>query len=338
MSEMTPLLRHWTLLRLLGSRKRGYTLQELATEAAVSQKTIRRDLQALRQIGLPLEEITGDYGRKNWRISETAWQPPLTITLTEVASLSLAKRFLEPWVGTLFWDGTQSFFAKLRGLLSEPAQGYLDKLSLILHQTTPGLSSYGDKAEIIDTLMIAVEDRRLTSISYQSLKATEPVSYEIHPYGLVFHLGALYLIAFSVGHAEIRHFKVDRVDSAEALELRFPKPEDFNLTDHLAGSFGIFRGGQGEVRVKVKFSATARKYLEEKKWHASQILKPQRDGGVIAEYQLTGTDEIRGWILSFGRHAEVLDPAELRQKILDDLHTLILKYESESPQTTRSRS
>lgn len=338
MSEMTPLLRHWTLLRLLNSRTRGFTLKELATEAAVSQKTISRDLHALRQIGLPLEEITGDYGRKSWRISELAWHPPLTITPTEVASLFLARRFLEPWVGTLFWEGTQSFFAKLRGFLSEHSHRYLDKLSLILHQTTPGLSNYADKSEIIDTLMIAVEDRRLTSISYQSLKATEPVSYEIHPYGLVFHMGALYLIAYSVGHTEIRHFKIDRVDSAEAMELRFPKPDEFNLTDHLAGSFGIFRGGQGKARVRVKFSSTARKYLEEKKWHASQVLKPQRDGGVVAEYQLTGTDEIRGWILSFGRHAEVLEPVELRQKILEDLHTLILKYETTASPSTRSRS
>lgn len=336
MSEMSSLMRHWTMLRLLSSKRLGCTLQELAAELGVSQKTVRRDIDTLRQIGLPLEETTGEHGRKYWKVSESAWHPPLTVTLTELASLSLARRFLEPLAGTLFWEGTHSFFAKIRSMLSEPAQRYLEKLSLALHQTTPGVSNYAHKAEVIDSLMIAVEDRRIASICYQSLSATEPVTHELHPYGLVFHLGSLYLIANSVLHNEIRHFKIDRVINVDLLDLRFQKPVDFRLQDHLADSFGIFKGDGPETRVRVRFSPQAKRYVEEKVWHPSQVLKPQRDGTLIAEFQLSGTDEIRKWIMSFGKNAEVLEPVTMRQKIRDDLRYLLSQYERPAPDSKKS--
>lgn len=336
MSEMSSLIRHWTMLRLLGTKRTGCTLQEMSVELGVSQKTVRRDIDALQRIGLPLEETTGEHGRKYWKVSEAAWHPPLTISLTEVASLSLARRFLEPLAGTLFWEGTHSFFSKIRSMLSEPAQRYLEKLSLVLHQTTQGVSNYAHKAQIIDSLMIAVEDRRSALISYQSLTSAGPVSHELHAYGLVFHLGSLYLVANSALHHEIRHFKIDRITGVELLDSRFEKPVEFRLQDHLANSFGIFKGDGTETRVRVRFSTSARRYVEEKIWHPSQSLEVQTDGTLIAEFRLSGTDEIRKWIMSFGKNAEVLEPLSMRQKIRNDLKYLLSLYDTPTSNSRKS--
>jgi len=118
-------------------------------------------------------------------------------------------------------------------MLSEPAQRYLEKLSLVLHQTTQGVSNYAHKAQVIDSLMIAVEDRRTALISYQSLTSAGPITHELHAYGLVFHLGSLYLVANSALHHEIRHFKIDRIIGVELLDSRFEKPVEFRLQDHI---------------------------------------------------------------------------------------------------------
>jgi predicted DNA-binding transcriptional regulator YafY len=111
----------------------------------------------------------------------------------------------------------------------------------------------------------------------------------------------------------VRHYKVDRISAVDVQTLRFPKPKEFDLAAHLAGSFGIYRGSaKDNVVVRVRFFAEAVRYVREKQWHASQKLLPQRDGSVIAEFQLTATEEIKAWVLSFGAKAEVLEPETLR--------------------------
>jgi len=114
--------------------------------------------------------------------------------------------------------------------------------------------------------------------------------------------------------------------TVEVMEVRFQRPADFDLSRHFSGSFGVFRG-VGDVRVRVHFSRDVARYVREAHWHASQQLDPQRDGGLLAEFQLSTTVEIKSWILSFGRHAEVLEPEALRQEIAHELAASLECYE-----------
>jgi predicted DNA-binding transcriptional regulator YafY len=82
---------------------------------------------------------------------------------------------------------------------------YVGQLGAMFQQTMVGASDYTKKSELIDELMIGIEDRRAVIITYQSLRATEPVTYDIYPYGLAYHRGSLYLIGFAPGHREIRN-------------------------------------------------------------------------------------------------------------------------------------
>ena len=188
-----------------------------------------------------------------------------------------------------------------------------------------GASDYSQKADLIDDLMVAIEDRRAVFITYQSLRATEPVTYDIYPYGLTYHRGSLYLVGHAPQHDDIRHWKVDRIEEVKLEALRFNRPEDFDLSEHFAKSFGVFHS-DGEVHVKVRFSPTVARYVQESNWHASQKLTKEQDGGLLAEFNLGDTEEIMRWILSFGRHAEVVEPEELRSEIQDELETLLATY------------
>lgn len=323
---MLPLQRQWNLLRLLSARRLGITVKDIAEETDVSLKTVRRDLQTLSHAGFPLEEIVGAHGRKSWRLQELNGQPALHFTLTEVASLYLGRQFLEPLAGTLLWDGARSAFAKIRMTLGENAIRYLEKLAAEFYQTTVGASDYSRKADIIDRLMIGIEDRAITLLYYQSARSTEPVEYEIHPYGIVFHRGSLYLVAHSTDHDEIRHFKVDRVGSVEPQNLKFDHPDNFDLHEHFAGSFGVYHGNSERVVVRVRFSREVANYVKESNWHASQKLTRQKDGGVVLEVRLSETEEIMRWILSFGAHARALDPPELVAAIQEEVARLAAGY------------
>lgn len=327
MSEETPLVRQWLLLRKLSVLHHGVTVREMADEMGVSEKTIRRDLELFQRAGFLLSETVGDHGRKQWRIDAGRHQPGLSFAMDEAIALYLARHLMEPLAGTMFWDAAQRAFRKVRTTLGPEALRFIDQFRAMFHQTMVGASDYAKKSELIDQLMIGIEDSRAVFITYQSLKATEPVTYDIYPYGLAYHRGSLYVIGFAPDHREIRHWKVDRIEEAEVTQVHFSRPADFDLQAHLARSFGVFHG-EGTVHVKVRFAPAVARYVSESSWHNSQQLTPQKDGSLIAEFDLGHTEEIKHWIQSFGRHAVVLEPAELRAEIVSELDALRHAYDS----------
>lgn len=327
MPDHAPLVRQWILLRLLSSRHYGATVREMAEELGVGQKTIRRDLECFQQAGFPVEELQQDHGRKAWRIVPEHGQPGLNFAFDEALALYLGRRFLEPLAGTPFWTASQSALRKIRAVLGAQALKYMEGCAEFFHQTQVGAGDYSQKADLIDALMLGIEESKAVFITYHSLQSTEPTTYDVHPYGLVYHRGSLYLVGLAVQDGQIRHWKLDRMTNAEATKFPFQRPADFDLQAHLRGSFGVFQGnGEEELTVRVRFGPTVARYVQESTWHASQRLAPQKDGSVLAEFLLSNTEEIKRWLLSFGRHAEVLEPRQLRDEMADELRRTLETY------------
>ena len=328
MSETSPLLRQWKLLATLSAIDAGQTVHDLAREHVVTEKTIRRDLILLRRAGFPLEESLAEHGRKLWRLAVTNTLP-LTLNWQEAMSLHLARRFLEPLAGTYFWDAANQAFAKIRACLGKQALKYLDRMAGAIHLTAPGAGRYSDKAAYLDRLTLAIEDCRVVLLTYRSERSTEPVTREIHPYAWVFHHQSPYLVAFATEHREVRLYKADRIHDVDVSALKFPRPTDFDPSTYLAGAFGIYRGGDGqELAVCVRFLPPVAHYVSENQWHPSQRLTPQPDGSVLAEFRLSATDEIKRWLWSFGRNAEVIGPIRLRHEMAAEFRALVDVYES----------
>lgn len=327
-SETPTLLRQWSLIKSLSARRYGVTIKEVAEEMGVSLRTVRRDLQLFQELGFPLEEVTGDYGRKQWRIKQTWSEPQHHFTFDEAMALLMARRLLDPLSGSPIGQAAHRAFKKIRASLSDNVVKYLDRISQSLHVTRTGTSDYSEKSEFIDQILVGIEDSKVVFLTYRSQRATEAVTYEIHPYGMILHRGALYVVGFSLQHNEVRHWKVNRIEDAEATAFPFKRPLDFDLSRHLEGSFGVLHGAESFV-VKVRFLPAVVRYVTESQWHASQKLLAQPDGGVIAEFQLSSFEEIKSWLQSFGPHAIVLAPHELRLAIQEDLMRALHHYESE---------
>jgi len=52
---------------------------------------------------------------------------------------------------------------------------------------------------------------------------------------------------------------------------------------------------------KVRFSPTVARYVREKTWQRSQKLTPQPTAGLLAEFRLRSTEELKSWVLTFGK-------------------------------------
>ncbi|WP_425617511.1 helix-turn-helix transcriptional regulator [Anatilimnocola sp. NA78] len=334
MSDLPTIHRHWILLRILTARRHGATLRELAEEGGVSQKTIQRDLEMLKQLGFDLRDTVADHGRKHWKLADSGGLLQLKLTTEEAAAIYLGRQFLEPLAGTLFFQGAQSAFHKIKATLGDAPLRHLEKLAAAFYCKTHGMADYSDKGQFIDDLERAIEDHKLTVITYHSLRSTEPVThYDVHPYSLVWHKRALYLLAWSCDHSAIRTFKIDRLSAVDVQPLAFQRPANFDAATFLAGSLGIFQGDGPLQTVLVRFSAQVARNVSETTHHSSQQLTPQPDGTLLAQFELASLEELQSWLLSFGPHVEVLEPEFLRKNMVASLRETLLHYE-----TQKSRS
>jgi predicted DNA-binding transcriptional regulator YafY len=173
-------------------------------------------------------------------------------------------------------------------------------------------------------------------LTYRSQRATQPVTYDVHPYRLIDHRDSLYLFGYSPDHGEIRTRKADRMLGADPTEVRFQRPDEAQITAQFSGAFGIF-SGKGDVLVRIRFAPSAARYVSEKRMHPSQACTLQPDGGAIVEFRLSNTMEVKAWILSFGAKGEVLEPKELRDEITDELAALGSIYEMRTQQTKKAK-
>ena len=108
----------------------------------------------------------------------------------------------------------------------------------------------------------------------------------------------------------------------------FLTPPDFDAPHYVKQAFGM-RHGEPLVTVQVRFTPYQSRWIRERIYHPSQTLAELPNGaGLILTMKVTGTFEVRRWVMSFGAEAEVLEPAALRQEIAEEIKKLGKIYEN----------
>lgn len=330
------LVRQWTLLKTISAAGGTATIKSLMAQTGAGNKMIRRDLAVLQRAGFPIKETIGEFGRKSFAVDGGAI-PRLDLLYDEALALFFCRRAVLPLAGTYIWESLQNAFRKIEASLGSQAAKYVLRMADRLHRTHVG-GSYRDQAELIDELLIAIDESKAAFITYRSARSSEPLSYPVEPYGLVEHRGSLYLVGHSQQHGEIRHWKVDRIEAVDRTKFPFQRPAGFDLQTHLADSFGIYSGRE-QIVVRARLTPAAARYLREKRMHTSQKLSRDASGRTIAQWTVSSTVEIKSFLLSWGAAVEVLEPAELRAEIADELRKALQLYNAEaSPNRQPARS
>ncbi|MCU0506509.1 MAG: WYL domain-containing protein, partial [Chloroflexi bacterium] len=83
---------------------------------------------------------------------------------------------------------------------------------------------------------------------------------------------------------------------------------------------------QGDVEVVVRFDSRVAARVAETVWHPTQRIEPQPDGSIVWSATVSGTLEVRLWILEWGADAEVLGPAALRDDVARSFREAAARY------------
>ncbi len=309
-------IRQWRILKTIEAG-RYTTAQDLAEEHGVTERTIRRDIEALQEAGFPLYDDRVD-GRKVWRLV-SGYKQRLTqsFTLAELSALYFSKNLLSFLGGAPFAQDLESAFAKIREALPARSLPYLARIQELFSARPDPWKDYSKKQDVIAGLIDATLHQRQVRIAYFSFNSRRTKTYTLDPYRLVYYHGGLYLYARAHEYGEVRTFAVERTQKIEVLDEEFEVPADFNVSEYARGAFGI-AGGKPEP-VEVVFDAAMAGYIRERVWHESQRLEDRPDGSVALRLHVAPGWELKSWIKGFLPHVRVLEPASLRDEIAQDL-------------------
>lgn len=167
--------------------------------------------------------------------------------------------------------------------------------------------------DILKNIYNAFINKKKIKIRYY--RSSEDIrNYIIEPQNITFNEGRVYLIALNE-KKEDRTYRLDRIKSIEIL-IEDKEESSFSLSDYLSKSWHMFGGREKETRIVVKFNKSAAKIIDEKVAVNKRIIEEDNDY-VTYEFIAYGIEGICIELLGLGDRFEVLEPVELRKKILE---------------------
>jgi predicted DNA-binding transcriptional regulator YafY len=231
---------------------------------------------------------------------------------------------LKAFKGTAFHDSLESLSQKIKATLPPESMKYLKSVEQSLQVGIKPYKDYARFKEIINRVNEAALQKKTIEIVYYTMSRKKEGKRKVDPYRIWFFKSTFYLIGYCHKRRDIRIFAVDRIKMLHQTKDAFEIPEEFDFDEFLRPSFGVFQGDG--VKVRIWFAPDDAGYIKEKIWHDTQEIVPQKDGSIIFEAEVAGTEEIKFWVMSWGAKAEVLEPESLRDKIRADSEALVQRY------------
>ncbi|GHC57800.1 helix-turn-helix transcriptional regulator [Streptomyces cinnamoneus] len=216
-----PTGRVLTLLELLQSGGTR-TVAELADRLGVEGRTVRRYVDHLIDLDVPVESVRGRYG--GYRLAPGYRLPPLMLSDDEALAvlLGLAAGHRSGLTTTERTAG-ETASAKIRRVLPQHIARRLDTLLEALAFTDQPGEFDAPNAGLLLTIADAVRHRRPVSIRYTDRDGRRS-ERTLHAYGIVAHAGRWYVTGKDARIGEDRTFRLDRIADARTLPGSFETP------------------------------------------------------------------------------------------------------------------
>lgn len=305
---------------LLMLQRRGQvTAAEVAAELEVSERTARRDLDALGVAGIPVYAIRGRGG--GWRLAGGGTTDLSGLSAEEVRAL-----FLVAGPSTSATREVRAALRKLVRALPEPLRDRAEAASSAIVVDAAGWdrrSGTRPAPAHLDAVQRAVVDAEQVRLAYVARNG-DATTRIVHPLGLAAKGAQWYLVADT--DAGLRTFRVDRITAVQPTGERVVRPPEFDLQ----AAWRLITDQVDEMRAPIRADALVRP-----EWVSSlrtvlgtrlHIGTPVRDGRVRVELRGHTVRSLAAEIAGFGATIEVVEPSDLRDALAEVGRELVERY------------
>ncbi|MHA7135608.1 helix-turn-helix transcriptional regulator [Oerskovia turbata] len=305
------------LLSLLQAR-RDWPGEALAERLRVSPRTVRRDVDRLRELGYPVRATKGPDG--GYRLDAGADLPPLLFDDEQAVAVAVALQTSS--VGGLE-EPAQRALATIRQVMPARLRGRIDALEVTAVRSSAQAARPDVDPAVLVAVGSAVRAREVLRFDYDG--GTSPVvgagdaafrpPRRVEPHHLVTWGGRWYLVAFDLERADWRTFRVDRMTPRTPTGPRFaPRdlPDAPDVAAYVARQFSRPRWpAEGEVVLHARAEDLA-------PWVGDhgviEAIGPDRARLVAGSWSWGG---LAAWVGMFDVPFDVVGPPELRAAVAE---------------------
>jgi len=292
MSQKSSLYRTIEILKRLNDGKQ-LCVTRLANEYGVSDRTIRRDFELIR-------ELFGDFMSKEGECYRAYKKVLLDEVLHATDLMTLAN------IINLF-GVTQK-----QSLISEQTQALIDKSMLVYDFKSRPFENMQNH-EVVKKIEHAIKFRKEIKLTYRTERATSQTRFE--PYKILFLNENFYLVGINSSKHHVEYRRVTMIEDVEYTKrCFFIDKEVETFFQNLQTPWAAF--GKEEVLVRLRVEVSIRRFFLKKKYLPSQEVVHTFDNGDIeVHYRITNPREIEELIIKWLPNIRIISPRNLNKMI-----------------------
>ncbi len=316
------------LLRLLVlfSTRSSWSAAELTDRLEVTGRTLRRDVNRLRDLGYPIESTTGRYG--GYALGAGGRLPPLLLDDDEAVAVTLGLRELSGTAEEGLGEAAVAALAKLVQVMPSALRERVDTLGQVTVRLGRARRPEDDQVTDIGVLMaLAQACRRMDRLRFDYRTGDDRTGRRhVEPHRLVSLRSRWYLVAFDLDRDDWRTFRVDRVGPPVATGVK-GVPRDAPDAAALVAEGVAVRvyDVQARVRFPVPPHVVAREIGP-----TVGVIERARPGARTTTAVIGGdADWIARYLASLPFPFDVLDPPEVRDEVAALAYRLLARLDGQ---------
>jgi predicted DNA-binding transcriptional regulator YafY len=288
--------------------------REIAERLEVSERTVHRDMEALAMAGVPVYAERGRNG--GWALDED-YRTDLT-GLTEAELRSVVVATMPGVLADLgLAEAADRALLKLLAGLPAARRRAAEAPRAYLHIDPSGWRRPDESAPFLPMLDLALRTGRRVRITYERATDRSVVERDVDPLGLVAKGSTWYLVALVEGAT--RTYRASRLRDVRVLEEPADRPADLDLAEVWGRSQAEFRAALPRYDATIRYAPEAMPRVR-LGWRFARLeseAPPDPDGWVACRIRADSIEVAIECALGLGVLAEVVEPAELRDRVRD---------------------
>jgi predicted DNA-binding transcriptional regulator YafY len=209
--------RLFDILRILRAAERPVTAAAIADTLEVTVRTVYRDIATLQARRIPIEGAAG----VGYVLRRGFDLPPLMFTEDEAEAIAVGVRLLARTGDPGLQKAAESVLSKVTLVVPDPLREYLNATPVYVSKNGAPVPAQRD---LPTTIRHAIRDGRKMRIAYQDEDGCETFRV-VQPFAVAYYVEATLVCAWCELRNDVRHFRTDRVISADVLDEGFTIPE-----------------------------------------------------------------------------------------------------------------
>ena len=293
------------------------TAKQIAERLEINIRTVYRHIDTLSASGIPIVSDSGHNG--GYTLLNSFIKAPLFFSAEEQTALMHSAYFAKE-SGYFLNEALEEATSKLKNHSNQEKEQIVEE-NLTWFEVIKSTGSMTTEL-LLKKLKTSITNKVSVEIEYRKNHEEDSSSRVIDPYGIVFWKNNWYTAGFCHTRNEVRSFRVDRINNLKETTNTFEKPKEFSASKFLMN--GLLEGNKKNyISLIIEGNSSALDSLLQH-WYlgsttrdtASNRVTFQMEKEIVYKY-------IPNILIPFGKSIKIIEPKDLKEKIVEVLSDLI---------------